>query len=300
MTDKRYTENNPINNSNMIILATSHDGHMKFLKYALTQYRKTGKYVVCLFDSRHNLIPDDIWNIPHAWIFKHKTYGAEKRNGWLWHISYGASIVNFWANFKYVFNVNCDCVWDRPEGVKEIIELLGNNDLMSSSSNGTIHTCSVIWKREAFLTFADYVKEKLKVNKPESYSPEVLLKQAVEKFKLKNKIPEIQARYWKGHRYEGQIDHYSARAQDSTWKRILGFRNIGAEINEMLMRRLSPIDKKYFDMREEYFTEAEKPLLQYYMTGDKRYLEMAYDRNEDSWFDRKYYPLDHYGKDPIC
>ena len=122
---------------------------------------------------------------------------------------------------------------------------------------------------------------------------------------MKNKVPEIQAKFWKGHRYEGHIDHYSSRHQDSTWKRILGFRNLGAELDEGLMRRLPPLSSKYFNLESDgkgkpsYFTSDEKPLWMYYMTGDKRYLEMAYDTNEDSWFDRKYYPIEHYGKEPI-
>jgi hypothetical protein len=37
----------------------------------------------------------------------------------------------------------------------------------------------------------------------------------------------------------------------------------------------------------------------YYETGDRRYLYMAWDQNEDSWYDRVYYPIEHYGEEPI-
>ena len=142
-TSQRYVENNPLAMSDMAILVTSYDGHMMFIKNTLEQYKKSNKYVICSYDKHTTNIPNDIFNIPHSWVFKHITYGAEKRNGWLWDIIYGAGLVKLFTNFEYVFTVNGDCIWDKPKGVKDVIELIGSYDLMSSSCNGTIHSCSV-------------------------------------------------------------------------------------------------------------------------------------------------------------
>lgn len=307
-TSERYIENNPLAESNMAIIVTSFDGHMMFLKNTLLGYRASKKYVICSFDKHHSNIPKDIFDIPHSWTFKHKTHGAEKRNGWLWDIIYGAGVINLFNNFEYIFTVNGDCVWDKPQGVENIISLLGDNDLMSSSCNGTIHSCSVIWQRQAFLDFVSYITYKLERNTPESHSPEVLLRdwsmgnRTELRRKVKVKVPPLQAKYPEGHLHAGKVDHYSAYCQDSTWKRLLGYRNLGGEHKWACLEHLEPVPKRYFDLRNngEYLSKHEKDtLLNFYLTQDRRWLYMYWDQGEDSWYNRKYYPLEHYGNNPL-
>jgi len=301
-TSDRFTENNPLSDSNMAIIVTSFDGHMMFLKNTLLGYKSSGKYVICSFDRHHATIPEDTFKIPHSWTFKHKTYGAEKRNGWLWDIVYGAGVINLFENFEYVFTVNGDCVWDKPQGVEDVIKLLGDNDIMSSSSNGIIHTCSVIWKRPTFLGFVSYIRKMLKKNTPKSHSPEVLLRDWSINNKIKVKVPPVQARYPKGHLHAGAIDHYSSYHQDSTWKRLLGYRNLGGEHKWSCLEHLEPVPKRYFDLREngKYLSKHEKDtLLNFYLTQDRRWLYMYWDQGEDSWYNRKYHPLEHYGNKPL-
>jgi hypothetical protein len=292
----RFIENNPLVDSNMCILVTSFDGHLMFIKNTLSKYVLSKKYVICSFDKQGTKIPEDIFKTPHSWTFKHLTHGAEKRNGWLWDIVYGAGIIGLFENFEYIFTVNGDCVWDKPQGIDSIINLLGDNDLMSSSVDSTIHTCSVIWKREAFLDFISYIRYNLNTNRPESYSPEILLRDWA---KDKNvKVPDIQAYYPEGHFHEGAIDHYNSYHQDSTWKRLLGYRNLGGEHKWSCLEHLEPVPKTYCDFRDggRFLSQHEKTtLLQYYLTLDRRWLYMYWDQGEDSWYNRKYHPLEHYG-----
>ena len=301
-TSDRFTENNPLVNSNMAIIVTSFDGHMMFLKNTLSGYVSSGKYVISSFDRHRGTIPEDIFAVPHSWTFKHLTHGAEKRNGWLWDIVYGAGIINLFENFEYVFTVNGDCIWDKPEGVEDIIELLGDNDIMSSSSNGIIHTCSVIWKRQTFLDFVSCIRNNLEKNRPESYSPEVLLRDWAFLNKIKVKVPPLQAKYPQGHQHADAIDHYSSYHQDSTWKQLLGYRNLGGEHKWSVLEHLEPLPRKYFDLRNngEFLSQHEKTtLLPFYLTQDRRYLYMYWDQGEDSYYNRKYYTLEHYGNKPL-
>jgi len=297
-TSDRFTENNPLVDSNMAIIVTSFDGHLTFLKSTLSGYVNSGKYVISSMDRHTGTIPEDIFAIPHSWTFKHKTYGAEKRNGWLWDIVYGAGIINLFENFEYVFTVNGDCIWDKPKGVEDIIELIGDNEIMSSSSNGIIHTCSVIWKRHTFLDFVSYIRKNLAHNIPESYSPEVLLRDWALLYKIKVKVPSLQAKYPQGHQHAGAIDHYSSYHQDSTWKQLLGYRNLGGEHKWSVLEHLEPLPIKYFDLRNrgEFLSQHEKTtLLPFYLTQDRRYLYMYWDQGEDSYYNRKYHTLKHYG-----
>lgn len=302
-TSDKYYLNNPLIDSDTCIIVTSHAGHLTFLKYALTKYMESGKYVICSYDSHSRLdIPQDIFNIPYSWTFKHITYGAEKRNGWLWDVCYAAGVVHLWS-FDYIFITNGDCIWDRPKGINNLIKYLGDYDFIASSSNGTIHTAAMLWKRDAFLSFVSKIRYYLDKNVKESYSPEVILRDwFLEQNKFRKKVPEKQAKYPKGHRYAGNIDHYSSYHQDSTFKDILGFRNLGGEHKWSCLEHLSPVPKRYFDLRDKgrFLSAHERnTLYNYYITNDRRWLYMYWDQGEDSDYNRKYFPLKHYGDVPL-
>lgn len=303
------------------ILVTSWSGHKKWLKYTLNSYKQTGKYVLFAYDSHlkpdniltldNHLPPIDVLAIPHATVLKHATWDADKRNGWLWNILYGGSILlNF--DFKYIFTINSDCALDRPEGMEELIELLGDDDYMSQSleyEDSTkskvklIHTCSVLYKRDVFEKLYNFLKSNLKINRPDSYSPETLFVEFQNKFNFKLKeTPEVPRFPDFITDFAGQIDHYGSYNEDSTWKKIIGFRNLCAENDTSGIERLPPLPSKYFDLRNNgsLLSGYERDsLYHYYKTGDWRYVWMLWDQDEDSWYDRRVYPVEHYGSFPI-
>jgi len=301
-TSDKYKLNSVPFDSETAIIVTSWNEHLMFLRQTLINYMKSKSYVVCSYDSHGHYPPPDVMNIPHSFVFKHTTYGAEKRNGWLWDIVYGAGVINSFNNIKYVFCVNSDCIWDKPEGLKDIIDLLGDADLMSSSIDTAIHTCSMIFKVDAFRSFVHYIIETLKNIIPKSFSPEVLIRDWKNNYSIKTKVPPLQAKFPEGHMYGGQIDHYSAYHQDSTWKRLLGYRNLGGEHKWSCLEHLEPVPTKYFDLRKIglFLSQHEKTTLyNYYTTNDRRWLYMYWDQGEDSWYNRKYFDLEYYGKEPL-
>jgi len=282
------------------IVVTSWDGHRLFLKSALERYMKTGAYVICSYDCKGEYPGPDILKIPHSFVFKHKTYGADKRIGWLFDTVYAAGILSKFNNIKVVFTANGDCLWEKPEGMKECIKFLGDDcDLMASSTApNLIHTCSMMMKSYVYQRLADYITETLRVNIPESYSPEVVLRDFIEHKNIKHKPAPVQPMFPKGLRYNG-VDHYCSYNQDSTWKRVLGFRNVGAEHKQCPVEHLEPIPKKYIDMNHSYFTKHEQLLHKYYETNDRRWLYKYYAEGEDSYWNRRYYPLTYYGNKPL-
>jgi hypothetical protein len=252
--------------------------------------------------------PTDILAIPNAIVLKHATWDADKRNGWLWNFVYAASLLTSFSNFNHILTINSDCAFDRPQGLPELISLLGDGDYMSQAATGegeelsSVHTCSLLFKREALIRLTDYFRKALADTRPESYSPEVLLTQAHKDLKLKlTSTPEMPM-FPDWHDFKGAVDDYQSYNEDSTWKKVIGFRNLCAENDTKGIERLSPIPAKYFDFRNDgallsgYEREA---LYEYYQTGDLRYLWMHWDRDEDSWYDRRVYPAEHYGPEPI-
>ena len=302
VTSDKYILNDIPFKTDTAIIVTSYDGHLMFLKETLKRYVQTGAYVICAYDRNGQTPPEDVMDIPDAWVFKHRTYGAEKRNGWIWNVIYGAGLIaDEYTNIKYVFTVNSDCIWEKPEYMEDLIELLDEHGIMSASGNGLIHTCAVLYKQSIFKRFAEYMKHKLENNISQSYSPEVLLRDYVKQWVDKFVVP-IQPIYPKGHAFEGQIDHYSAYNQDSTWKRIVGYRNLGGEHKWSCLEHLEPVEKRYFDLRNigKFLSQHEKTtLMNYYTTNDRRWLYKYWAEGEDSYYNRIYKSLEYYGKKPL-
>lgn len=319
--NNQYTWNDLLMNLNtlpletdMAIVVTSWRGHLKWLKASLASYRLSGKYVILSYDMSFlsndvslrtpeyttTLLPNAThFLLAHSVVFKHKTYDADKRTGWFWDVKYARAIVNEFKNMKYVYVTNGDCCWDRPEGTKELIEILGDCDLMSGQSvaGGVIHTAAVLYKIEAFNKVVDYMTERMKVSIIGSQSPEHLLMDAVKALNLKVKEAPKQPIG-----EDGTVDYYTQTNQDSTWKDVLGYRNLFHEHQWRENNALTPLDKKYLDNYNDwmYFDGSDgETLCKYYDTGDRRYLYQWWDRGADSWYDRIFYKLEDYGDEPI-
>jgi len=295
----QYTKNDFPLRAEVAIVVTSWDGHRLFLRSALQSYMKTGAYVICSYDSKGQYPSPDVMRIPHSFVFKHPTYGADKRIGWLFDTIYAAGIISRFNNIRVVFTANGDCIWEKPEGMTDCIKYLYGCDMMAvSAETNLIHTCSIMMKAFVYQRFAEYVGEMLRNNIPESYSPEVMLRDFVHHYDIKHKPAPIQPEFPPNKRYKG-VDHYCSYNQDSTWKRVLGFRNLGAEHKQCPIEHLEPIPKNYIDFKHDYFTQHENLLHKYYETNDRRWLYKYYAEGEDSYWNRRYYPIEYYGDKPL-
>jgi hypothetical protein len=287
------------------IIVTSHPGHRMFLEATLSRYMRTGKYVICSYDS-HNQWPYlNILNIPHTWISKPVTYGAEKRIGWLYDVLLAGGIIRALPNIQAVIITNGECIWELPENVDLLKKYVNERGgaMMCVTADSTLHTAAMIMKGWAFQAFVDFIYFTLSHNIPESYSPEVLLRQFVESRDIKNVVPELQPVFPEGHRYAGKIDHYASYNQPQhTWKQLVGFRNLGGEHKAACYEHLEPVDSKYIyrGYPPIYFDAHEARTLDAYMrSGDRRYLYQYWDQGEESSFNRRYYDIEHYGPSPL-
>ena len=307
-------------NSDTCFVLTSYWRHLRFLKASLMGYRLTGKFVVCGYDNPFKAWeldkPDtdmkffmprrEHFQLAHSFVFKHPTYGDNKRFGSFWDMKYGQAIANAFK-FKYVFLGTTDCVFDKPEGVDKIIEILGDGDLMSVSSSsapgghtGSVHSNSVIFKIKAFNKVMEYMTSHFEVPVigHGCANTDSMLSEAVVCYKLKETIAPKQPIYPK----DGSVDHYCCYGQPSTWKDVLGFHNLFAEWITASEECLEPPDKKYIDDFGDYcyFDEGpESPIAKYYKTGDRRFLYRWWDVYKLPEETRKDKPIESYGDTPI-
>jgi hypothetical protein len=294
------------------IIVTSWMGQLKWLKYVLARYRESGAFVILAYDN-----PFYSWGIkneaqdircmpnPNHYVLansvvhKHITYDSDKRNGWFWDVRYAQGILRSFPNIKYVYCTNGDCVCENPDGFRTAIDMMGDADLLAGQGHDDfIHTANMLFKVDAFHRIFDQMYEWMRVPVLGSRSPEGLLMLANKVLGTRVKHAPVQPR----DPSDGTIDNYARYDQASTWKEILGFKNLFAIQETCWNEGREPLPAKYFDPYHDwiYFSGEEKEsICQYYATGDRRYLMMWWDRGEDSDYNRLYYPLDHYGKEPI-
>lgn len=295
------------------IILTAWSGQLKWLKATMESYRKTGAFVILAYDNHfYPWVEGDEqsfiktmprpkhYQLANATVFKHLTADANKRNGWFWSVRYVQGILKSFPNIKQIYLTNGDCVFEKPEGFPELLKLLDDCDLISGQTNasGTIHTANVLFKREAFDKIFDYIFEIMRVPVIGSRSPEGNLKEAVSELKLKLGIAPKQPLDT-----DGTIDSYARYGQDSTWKDIVGFRNLFAEYETCGNQGadvawLAPYVDDFKDWLYWSGEERER-VCRYWATGDKRYLWQWWDIWEDSDYNRLYYPIEFYGKEPV-
>ena len=312
-SDAEFNLNSIPYNSDTAIIVTSYCGQLGWLKATLESYRRSGHYVILSYDNNiytwNNIEdPDYIlkhfprplhYFLAHSVVFKHKTYDADKRTGWYWDVMYARSIVNSFSNFKYVYVTNGDCIVEKPDGFAQVKELLGDGDLISGQSEPgkTIHTANLLMSISGFNKIMTYMESRMRYPIMASQSPEALLRDAVDELSLKEVFAPKQPKD-----KDGCTDYYCKENSDSTWKELLGFRNLYHEFEYRENNSLEPLDKKYLDPFKDYFYFREdwrETVCMYYKTGDRRYLGMFWDRGKDSDYERKYLPLEPYGSEPV-
>ena len=295
------------------IILTAWSGQLKWLKHTLASYRETGAYVIVAYDQHFFPWVEDSeealiktmprprhYQLASAVVFKHMTADASKRNGWFWSVRYAQGILKSFPNIKNVYLTNGDCVFEKPEGFPELLKLLDWCDLISgqTTGNGNIHTANVLFRREAFDKIFDYIANLMRVPVIASRSPEGNLKEAVAQLRMKLGIPDKQPLD-----KDGTIDSYARYGQESTWKELVGFRNLFAEYETCGNEGRDVFwMKPYVDDFKDFLYwsgEERETVCHYWKTGDKRYLMKWLDQWEEGDYNRIFYPIEFYGKGPI-
>jgi len=313
--DAFMNQNDAPFNKDMAVIVTGWAGHLGWMKATLTSYRNTGAYVVLSYDNYSYVWENlDAWEVicaklprpihtllAHSFVMKHKTYDADKRIGWFWNVKYALAIINAFPNIKYVYCTNADCIFERPEGLEEVRDMLWESgcDFISGQSQpgGTIHTACVLYKVEVLNKIIDYMTTRISPMVIGGQSPEGMLRDVVNTMQLKELFAPEQPRL-----ENGDIDWYCTKHSPSTWKTMLGFRNLYAEQEDRTNNRLELLNPKYMDNFNDwiYFNPAERSMMcKYYDTMDRRWLYMWWDRNCNSCEDRVYHELEYYGAEPI-
>ena len=166
-----------------------------------------------------------------------------------------------------------------------------------SSVGKTIHSANVLYKVDAFNKIFDYISDRHRYPVIGSQSAECLLRDATDTLGMKEVFAPIQPKI-----ESGDIDYYCTRDSDSTFKQVVGLKNLYARFEYCENNGLMPLHPDYIDDYKDYFycrDDWRDTVCKFYKTNDRRYLMQFWDRGKDTDTERKYLPLEAYGTEPI-
>jgi hypothetical protein len=260
------------------ILVTAHHNQLLFLESCLKSLQGLG-WIILLYDNptdryEINMPKERHYKLINQFCMKYlsreipgPTYPQ------FWHYRNGMDLI-LSTNTKYVFTIGADCILERPEGLAELLKILGDGDILSSSTKNIKHggpfcgTKSFIATKEAFRKIVDYLQT-LFVPFKDIGNMETRFGMAIRDLQLKEVIvPELPADDQFAHSY----DKDGNCIERGTWGKILGFRHLSGEHKIRKQNKIISVEEKYFD--KEYMSGFEKEVLgKYWQTKDMKILE---------------------------
>lgn len=189
-----------------------------------------------------------------------------------WNYKHGIDILRG-SPAEYVFTIGADCVLERPEGISEIVKMLGNNDLIScSTGRHKVPYCgtkSFLIRKTAFIKIVKYLEEKTYYPFQDIGNMEYRFGLAVQGTGIKEvKAPKNPSDDQFSHSY----DEEGYCINRGTWGEVLGFRHLAGEHKIRRLEKRIPVEEKYFD--KKYLSRSElETISKYWETKDKKFLE---------------------------
>lgn len=255
------------------VVLTSHPGNRPFLKASLESHKKLGFWTTVVYDNyfdpkNHSITYErcmparDVYDMADTFLIPHHQTWGGVLYPYFWCLYLGLHTM---GSFKYIFCSNGDCVLEKPEGFPQIMEMMGDADIMGCGyeHNGgreLFHTASFIAKTEAIQNIMVHFRDHLiGIDAYEKFTDrmgntESRFAIAIKELGLKlKKVPQ--------NPFNEQLTQ-----PGGTWYDILGFRHIHGEWNNAHRRKGIPPNPKYIDNR--YMTAKVKLAEKYYNEKD--------------------------------
>ena len=241
------------------IIVPTHYYHAPWLRACLQSCQATGFFTILAYDN-------PIWDpkqelkvrFPNATTLlfadyisvKHKTWGSGVGIPHSWNMWYALRVAKG-MGFKYVFNLNGDCIMEKPQAIADIRVLLGENDIISCEWHKDKYLGTM-----AFLGKIDPIMKMWDMNLSRMYQYNFGNAEArMGKFAAELGLNVVEVE-------NPEDPHHKPPGVKGLFRNKLGLRHLHAEHKVRRWERMEPIEPWYCEM--EYLNTHEKNTLQKY------------------------------------
>ena len=234
-------------NGDIAIIVPTFWGQKPWLNACLTGLKKLGYFILLAYDNHfwskqtvEAVFPSTkVMAMADAVSMKHQTHIASVGISYLWDMLYGLRILKGFG-FPYIFSINGDCIMEKPENFPQIIEMLGDADIICSEYIPEHKYCGTVAMLAKTDMFFNYFEQFAK-----------------EQFEHRGTLEKMLFTYIEEHGYKiapvkNSAHNYKMPDHNADWNRIVGLRHLHAEQLIRKEERLLPVEKEYFDFGERY------------------------------------------------
>jgi hypothetical protein len=252
------------------IIVPTHKYHNVWLRACLESLKPLNLWTLVAYDQpffqdnqkvNETLPSNQTFRLADQWLIKPKTWTGGVGVPHSWNMYLGVKMISS-LGFKYVFNINGDCVLEKPEGFNELFLDFFNSgdDAISCEYTHGKYFGTMSWL--STIEFADAVWNE-NFSRMFQYNignAEARLAVFAKKFGFT--ISSV----------VNPKDHHFKTEKKATWVKRLGFRHLHAEHKIRRWNKLEPVEEKYFD--KSHMTGFDRNHLEpYWASGDKKHLK---------------------------
>lgn len=245
---------------NVGVLLTASSYGRAYLKGALETHQRLGFWVAVAYDNfidpkqpapidwNYWMPPKDCMDLMDTFLMPHHQGWGGVSYPYIWQLRLASGLM---SGFEYVFCNNGDCIIEKPEGFQQLIDRMGDADIMSAGPTlpREIGTASFLVRGKVFQAIAKHMNdhmvpfEEYEKSTQEFGNTEGRLAVAVRDLGLKAVVVPT-----------GKCPHHDQCEQfhepgHGLWYDAIGFRHIHGEHNYAYRYKGTPPHYRYLDQR---------------------------------------------------
>lgn len=267
-------------NDDVNVLITAHMDQRIFLNACVDSVKDLG-WVLVVYDNPggdyyRRLPKEEIFNKIDQFFMKHPTREMPGPTyPQFWNFRHGIDLL-LGSQGKYIFVIGADSILERPEGLPEIIEMLGDGDIIACSTQNPdrhkdayCNTKSLLATKTAFKTIIDFAQKGFVPMDYKYGNMESRFGLAIKETGIKEvKVPKLPGEDQFAYDYDAE----GKSINRGTWGEVLGYRHLAGEHKIRRKKKIIPVEEKYFD--KDYLRRyEEETMAKYWETGKEEFLE---------------------------
>jgi hypothetical protein len=258
----------------LAIIVPTHFYQCVWLKACLESCKKTGYFTLIsydnpFFDKNHKVeqrMPSShTIMLADSLIMKPKTWGGGVGVPHSWNMYFGLNFLKS-LGFKYVFNINGDCIMEKPEGIETIREMLGDADAIACEFEEGRYFGTMSWLSKLDLMATMWDENFQRMFQYNFGNAEARM--GIFAKRLGAKIVPVE---------NPEDHHFKPPGVKGTWRKVLGFRHLHAEHKVRRALKMEPVEERYFDRgpNDQFLNSLERnSIAKYWKDSDKSHLEL--------------------------